>query len=302
MNTALIHQPIARTPDVSWQGTANIAAFFSVHLVCLAAFWTGVSRLAMGLMVGSFLIRMFGITAGYHRYFSHRTYKVNRVVQFAMAWIGCSSAQKGPLWWAAHHRAHHQNSDTRSDIHSPIREGFWWSHVGWILSSQYDDTNYKIIPDLARYPELMWMNKHFLVPPVVWGALCLLIGGAQGLVWGFFISTTLLWHATFLINSAAHLMGRRRFDTTDSSRNSVILALLTLGEGWHNNHHYFPSSTNQGFYWWEIDITYYALKLMQKIGLTKELRNPPQRVLELGRKIMTQRRSKSSDGKTPVSA
>jgi len=276
--------------STSWRGHVNVASFFLVHAACFGAIWTGVDSRAVLLALFSYLIRMFGITAGYHRYFSHRTYKANRVVQFVLGWIGCSSAQKGPLWWAAHHRRHHQNSDNRDDIHSPLREGFWWSHMGWILSEKYDDTNLKIIPDLARYPELLWLNRHFLVPPVVWGLGCALIGGWRGLVWGFFISTTILWHSTFLINSAAHLFGRRRFVTTDTSRNSFLLALLTLGEGWHNNHHFYPSSVNQGFYWWEIDVTYYVLRGMEKLGLAKELRKPPARVIALGREAPGEKR------------
>lgn len=267
---------------MSLAGKLNVVSFFLIHIACLAAFWTGVDAQALILCAASFGLRMFGITGGYHRYFSHKTYRVNRVVQFLMAWLGCSSAQKGPLWWAAHHRAHHLNADERTDIHSPVREGFWWSHAGWVLDTKYDETNEKLIPDLMKYPELVWMNKYFLVPPFLWGLLCIAIAGWKGAVWGFLISTVLLWHATFLINSAAHLFGRRRFETTDASRNSFILALLTLGEGWHNNHHYYPSATNQGFYWWELDVTYYGLKLMQFFGLAKDIRTPPARVLELG--------------------
>lgn len=270
-------------PRSSWKGKANIISFVLVHLVGLAAFWTGVTTGALLLAFGSYFIRMFAITAGYHRYFSHRSYKLGRITQFVIAWIGCSSAQKGPLWWAAHHRAHHQNADSPFDIHSPVRDGFLWSHMGWILSDKYDDTDYKRIPDLARFPELMWINKHFLVPPVVWALGCLIIGGPMGLVWGFFISTTVLWHSTFLINSASHLFGKRRFQTNDTSRNNWFLALLTLGEGWHNNHHYYPASVNQGFYWREIDITYYIIRLMSCVGLAKDLRRPPPQVLALGR-------------------
>ena len=261
----------------------NIVAVVLVHLACIGALWTGVDQKAVVLMAASFLLRMFGITGGYHRYFSHRTYKANRIVQFVLGWIGCSAAQKGPLWWAAHHRAHHQDADGRTDLHSPLRSGFFWSHMGWWISDLYEKTDTKKIPDLMRFPELRWMNRYFLVPPVVWALLCAWIDGWKGVVWGFFISTTLLWHATFLINSAAHMFGRRRFPTTDTSRNNFWLALITLGEGWHNNHHYFPSSVNQGFYWWEIDVTYYVLRCLRWLGLVSEFRFPPERVLELGR-------------------
>lgn len=276
-------ETVHEKPKSIWEGRANLIAVFLVHAACIAAVWTGVDAKALWLAFFSFAIRMFGITGGYHRYFSHRTFKANRVVQFALGWIGCSSAQKGPLWWAAHHRTHHQVADDRPDLHSPVREGFFWSHMGWWLSDKYDETDFKKIPDLSRFPELLWLNRHFLVPPIVWAALCGAIDGWKGVVWGFFISTVFLWHATFLINSAAHMFGRRRFQTTDASRNSFILAILTLGEGWHNNHHYFPSSVNQGFYWWEVDITYYILRTMAFFGLVSDLRKPPERVLALGR-------------------
>lgn len=264
------------------QAIINISAFAGVHLMCLAAFWNGVTKVALALFVASFLLRKFGITAGYHRYFSHRTYKTNRVGQFALACLGCSAAQKGPLWWAGHHRSHHQYSDAPEDLHSPMQKGVWYAHMGWILDTKYDETNFKIIHDFARYPELRWLNKHFLVPPILWAVLCFLIGGWPGLLWGFFISTTVLWHTTFLINSACHLFGKRRFQTRDQSRNSFLLALVTLGEGWHNNHHHYPSSVNQGFYWWEVDITFYALRFLKLLGLVWDLRLPPQKVLDEG--------------------
>lgn len=273
------------TREKSTHGHLNVLAFFLVHVACFTAIWTGVNTKAAILAVASYLIRMFAITAGYHRYFSHRTYQTSRFFQFVLGWIGCASAQKGPLWWAAHHRTHHLESDTPRDIHSPVRDGFWWAHVGWILSEKFDETDTKKIPDLVRFPELVWLNKHFLVPPVTWALACLAIGGAQGLAWGFFISTVVLWHSTFLINSAAHLFGTRRFPTTDDSRNNFWLAILTLGEGWHNNHHYFPSATNQGFYWWEIDVSFYVLKVFRSVGLVWGLRRPPQRILDLGKTL-----------------
>jgi stearoyl-CoA desaturase (delta-9 desaturase) len=268
---------------MTWSGRINIAAFYLAHAACFAAFWTGVDRTALAMCAGLFLVRKFGITAGYHRYFSHRTFKTSRAGQFLFALIGCAATQKGPLWWAGHHRSHHQDADQHADLHSPIQKGFWWAHVGWVLSNRYDETDFKNIPDYARYPELRWLNEHFLVAPVLLAAGCLAFHGLRGLVWGYFISTTVLWHTTFLINSACHLLGRQRYATKDTSKNSFLLALLTLGEGWHNNHHYYPSSVNQGFYWWEIDVTYYGLRVLSWFGLVWDLRVPPERVLELGR-------------------
>jgi len=222
---------------------------------------------------------MFFITGAYHRYFAHRTYKMGRVMQFLMALGGTMAVQKGVLWWAAHHRKHHKLSDQAGDVHSP-KDGLGWSHVGWILSHQHDETEWKWIRDFAKYPELVWLNRHFLVPPVVLAVTLFLLGGWSMLCCGFFLSTALLYHGTFTINSLAHVWGRRRYVTRDTSRNNFPLALLTLGEGWHNNHHYYQSSTNQGFFWWEIDISYYVIRMLSWVGLTWDLRTPPQHVLD----------------------
>jgi stearoyl-CoA desaturase (Delta-9 desaturase) len=254
--------------------------FFLIHLAALGVFlvdfkwWYAVVALAL------YAIRMFGITAVYHRYFSHRTYKTSRVFQFILAWIGASAAQKGPLWWAAHHRDHHKYSDMPQDIHSPRQRGFWYSHVGWILTNKNDATKIERIRDFAKYPELRWLNKWHLVPPTVLGVALYVIGGAPLLIWGLFLSTVVLWHATFTINSLSHVWGTRRYETTDDSVNNPLLALITLGEGWHNNHHHYMSSANQGFFWWEIDISYYIIKMFSWIGLVWDVRKPPKHILE----------------------
>ncbi len=257
--------------------------FFGVHLACLGALFTGVSWKAVALCFALYVVRMFGITAGYHRYFAHRSYRTSRFFQFVLAWIGCSAVQKGPLWWASHHRHHHQHSDQEMDVHSPEREGFWWSHVGWILCSKYETTDLDAIKDFAKYPELRWLNRLHVLPGVVLAVACFLLMSWQGLVWGFFISTVLLYHGTFVINSLCHMFGNVRYKTTDTSRNSLLLALITLGEGWHNNHHYYATSTNMGFFWWEIDVSYYTLKVLSFFGLIWDIKKPPQRVLEAAR-------------------
>ena len=254
--------------------------FWLVHLACIAALFTGVTWSAFAVCLALFWLRMFGVTAGYHRYFSHRSYKTSRPFQFVLALLGTLAVQKGVLWWAANHRVHHKNSDQEGDIHSPVQRGFWWSHVGWILAPDYEATDYERIPDMAKYPELRWLNEHYLLPPVALAALLFAIGGATWLVWGFFISTTLLWHSTFTINSLAHVWGRRRYDTGDASRNNVWLALLTMGEGWHNNHHRYMSSARQGFFWWEIDASYYTLVALSWFGLVWDLHQPPRKLLE----------------------
>jgi stearoyl-CoA desaturase (Delta-9 desaturase) len=252
--------------------------FVLVHLMPLGAVFTGVGWKEAALCVGLYYLRMFFITAGYHRYFAHRSYKLGRVMQFVMAFGGTLAAQKGVLWWAANHRHHHRYSDKPQDVHSPIR-GFWWSHIGWILCDKYSVTRWDLIRDFAKYPELRWLNRYWLVPPTLLGAACYFLGGASTLFIGFFLSTVLLYHGTFAVNSVAHLFGSRRYVTTDTSRNSFLVALITCGEGWHNNHHYFQSTANQGFFWWEVDLSYYALKALSFVGLAGGLRKPPRKVL-----------------------
>ncbi len=267
---------IERAADerVNWKTSIP---FLAVHFIPLLAIFTGVTTKA--LIVGAVLYfgRMFFITAGYHRYFSHRSYKTSRVFQFILAFGGSMAAQKGALWWASHHRLHHRFSDTERDIHSP-QKGFWWSHVGWILCDKYNATDYDLIKDFSRYPELVWLNKHDWVGPWTAGIAAYLVAGWSGLVVGFFGSTILLWHGTFTVNSLNHVFGRRRYATTDTSRNSAILALWTMGEGWHNNHHYYAASVRQGFFWWEFDLSFYILKLLSFVHVVRDLKVPPARV------------------------
>lgn len=256
--------------------------FIIMHLMPLCAFFTGVHFFDFVLCFILYASRMFFITAGYHRYFAHRSYKLNRLMQFIMAFGGTTAAQKGVLWWAGHHRHHHRYSDSDKDIHSPIK-GFWWSHVGWILSDDYKHTPFENIRDFAKYPELRWLNKYDLVPPTLLALIVFFIWGPSALFIGFFLSTALLYHGVFCINSLAHVFGKRRFVTNDSSRNSIFLALITGGEGWHNNHHHYQSSTKQGFYWWEIDLSYYILKIMSWFNLVKGIRKPPNAILKINR-------------------
>ncbi len=268
--------PRAADEKIQW---AQSFPFLIFHLLPLAAFWTGASWGDWVLCFSLYALRMFFITAGYHRYFAHRTYKLNRVMQFLMAFGAMTSSQKGVLWWSGYHRHHHRYSDQPEDIHSP-KKGFWWSHMGWITCSKYHKPDYRLIPDFAKYPELRFLDRFWALPPAILALAVGCWGGWSALWIGFVLSTVLLWHGTFTINSLAHVFGRRRYQTTDTSRNSFLLALITLGEGWHNNHHHYQASTNQGFFWWEIDITYYVLKLMAWVGLAKDLRKPPASVLK----------------------
>jgi stearoyl-CoA desaturase (Delta-9 desaturase) len=253
--------------------------FVLIHILAFGIFFVHFrwSYVAACMALGA--VRMFFVTAGYHRYFAHRSYKTSRVFQFVIAFLAMTSAQKGVLWWAGHHRHHHRHSDQDLDMHSPTLFGFLWAHVGWFITDKYDVTPLEYIGDFAKYPELRWLNKYHHVPPMVLAAVILLIGGWPLFVWGFCLSTVLIWHDTSTINSLAHLFGTRRYETTDTSRNNWLLALLTLGEGWHNNHHHFMASARQGFYWWEIDITYYTLKMLSWCGLVWDLRKVPAHLL-----------------------
>jgi stearoyl-CoA desaturase (delta-9 desaturase) len=287
MSTTTAMPPGTPTPVDAEQGAdstdwVSAIPFFAVHLAPLAAFFVAISWQDWVLCGVLYVARMFCITAGYHRYFSHRSYKMGRAAQFAMALGGTAAVQKGPLWWAGHHRIHHRYTDLDGDVHSP-RDGFWWSHVGWILSTRYKHTDLDAIKDFAAYPELRFLDRYSWVTPWALGAACFLLGGWGGLVIGFFLSTVLLWHGTFLVNSAAHLLGRRRFATPDTSRNSLVIAVITGGEGWHNNHHYLPASARQGFTWWEIDPTWYALRALAALHIVRDLKDPPARLLDQAR-------------------
>jgi stearoyl-CoA desaturase (delta-9 desaturase) len=287
MNSALTEPTDPSNPtgaDRSVDRTDWVAAipFFAVHVAPLAAFSVVVTWQDWVLCAVLYLTRMFCITAGYHRYFSHRSYRMGRVAQFLMAFGGTTALQKGPLWWAGHHRLHHRFSDQDDDVHSP-RDGFWWSHVGWILSTKYKSTDLSTIKDFASFPELRLLERFQWVGPWMLAIACLLIGGWGGLLIGFFLSTVLLWHGTFLVNSMAHLVGRRRYATPDTSRNSMIIAVITGGEGWHNNHHYLPASCRQGFTWWEYDPTWYVLRGLAAIRVVRDLKDPPARLLDQAR-------------------
>ncbi len=263
-----------------WQRQPLLSAtlYWTIHAACALVFVTGVGPFEIALCLGLFWLRLFGITGGYHRYFSHRAFKTSRAFQFLLALLGCAATQKGPLWWAAHHRRHHAYSDQPGDVHSP-REGFWHAHQGWIFGGRWDATELARVPDLAAFPELVWLDRWHVVPPLALAFGCWAVGGLPGLVWGFCVSTTLLWHATYTINSLSHRFGTQRYATGDDSRNNFWLALLTLGEGWHNNHHFYMASARQGFFWWEIDPTYYVLRGLAVLGIVRDLREPPARIL-----------------------
>ncbi|HEV2557603.1 MAG TPA: acyl-CoA desaturase [Microvirga sp.] len=259
--------------------------FILAHLACFAAIWTGVTWEAVAIAVAFYWLRMFAIGAGYHRYFSHRAYSTGRVFQFILAFLAQSTAQKSVLWWAAKHRHHHLFSDTEHDVHSPRQSGFLYSHVGWIFAEKHGDTDLVKVADFAKYPEILWLHKYELLPATVLALVAFLIGGWPGLVVGFFWSTVAVYHGTFCINSLAHVHGKKRYVTGDDSRNNWLLAFFTMGEGWHNNHHAYQSSVRQGFRWWELDPTYYILKMLSWVGIVWDLKTPPEAVLKNEQKL-----------------
>jgi stearoyl-CoA desaturase (delta-9 desaturase) len=295
-------KPVPPDETLDWVGMLpfwGIQAAAVVSVIVLGWSWSGL-LLALGL----YAVRMFGLTAGYHRYFAHRSYKTSRAFQFLLALLGASATQKGPLWWAGHHRTHHKYSDEPRDPHSVKQRGFWWAHLGWILVQKYAPTDVARIKDFAAYPELRWLNRWHLVPPIALIVTLYLLGGGWAVVWGFLVSNTLLWHGTFCVNSLAHLFGRRAYDTSDNSRNSFIIAIFTLGEGWHNNHHHYQASERQGFYWWQLDITHIVLRAMSWVRLVWDLNEPPRHVRDrrLGRGPVPEPVDASGESSVPVVA
>lgn len=264
---------------VEW---ARLLPFALLHVGCLGAIWTGVSWFAAAVCVALYAVRMFAITAVYHRYLSHRSYDAPRWLVFVGAWTAAAAAQRGPLWWAAHHRRHHRHSDREGDAHSPLHGRFWWSHVGWFTTRRNFRTDLQQLPDLRDHAELRWLDRFDVAAPLSLLVFLYVLGeslavhapsletnGWQLVVWGFCVSTTLVFHVTSMVNSVCHLFGSRPWKTADQSRNLPWLALLTFGEGWHNNHHYCPGSVRQGFRWWQFDLSFYALWVMERFGLVK---------------------------------
>jgi stearoyl-CoA desaturase (Delta-9 desaturase) len=292
-DSRLANEDRAAQRRVDW---LRVVPFLLLHAACFAVIWVGFSWTALAVAIALYVLRAFALTAFYHRYFSHRAFATSRVLQFVFAAIGASAVQRGPLWWAAHHRHHHAHADSSEDVHSPRAHGFLWSHAGWFMARENFRTRWHLVEDFARYPELRFLDRFDLAVPALLAASLYFIGealarhapalgtnGAQLLVWGFFVSTVFLYHVTFMVNSVAHRFGRRRYATRDDSRNNVWVALLTLGEGWHNNHHHFPGAARHGFFWWELDLTYFGLRLLKTLGLVWDLRFAPAAIVQARR-------------------
>jgi len=285
-------EPIDPSKDPHRIDWVQSSPFFFMHIMCLGVLWVGWSSTAVAVAVALYILRMFAITGFYHRYFSHRAFRTTRTCQFIFALAGATAVQRGPLWWAAHHRTHHRYSDKKQDLHSPHHTGFWWSQIGWLTSKQNFATKHNLVGDFSKFPELQFLNRFDTMVPFLFAVSVFGFGellhayapglgtnGMQMLIWGFFISTVVLLHGTSTINSLSHLLGKKRYDTHDESRNNPYLAIITLGEGWHNNHHHYASSARQGFFWWEIDITYYGLVVLSWLGLIWDLRPVPSQYL-----------------------
>src|ERR1043165_6663142 len=295
-HSSLQSEEDGRTPlKVDW---LRLMPFIGVHLACFAVIWVGWSWPAVIVAGALYFFRMFAITGFYHRYFSHRSYSTSRFMQFLLAGAGNSSVQRGPLWWAAHHRHHHRTSDQPEDRHSPKQQGFLWAHMGWISAKANFRTDMKLVPDLAKFPELVFLDRYDTMIPFALAVSCLGLGwglnafwpelgtsALQMFIWGVCISTVAVAHGTFTVNSLTHLIGRQVYPSKDTSKNSLIIALITLGEGWHNNHHYYQSCTRQGFRWWQVDITYYMLWMMSCVGLVWDMKPVPKKVIDAAGKL-----------------
>ena len=284
-NSHYVENTNSANNQIDWP---RVIPFVMLHLACFGIIYVGFSWFALLFALALYVFRMFAITAFYHRYFAHKAFKTSRIGQFIFAVLGASAVQRGPLWWASHHRNHHAHSDEVVDAHSPHQHGFLWSHIGWFLSRANFSTQLDRVKELAHFPELRFLDRFDVVIPIALGASIYWLGemlaltaphlntnGFQLFIWGFILSTVLLYHGTFCVNSLAHVWGKRRYATRDHSRNNALIALITLGEGWHNNHHHFPGSAKQGFYWWEIDFTYYGLRLLAALGIIWDLKTVP---------------------------
>ena len=253
----------------------SLSPLVAVHLALFAAPFLSFSWLSVLLIVLVTRFSGFGVTVGLHRYFAHRSFKTSRWFQFLLAAAGCTALQKGPLWWVVHHRLHHQKSDEPGDPHSPVVDGFWYGHVGWLFARDLMHPDHDTVRDLTKYPELVWLDSLWMIPGVLLAGLCYLIDGWSGVVFGFCLSVVFIFQVTFAINSVGHLWGRQRFDTGEGSRNNFVLGILAMGEGWHNNHHRAPSSASHGFAWYELDMSFRFICALRKLGVVWDVIGPP---------------------------
>jgi stearoyl-CoA desaturase (delta-9 desaturase) len=271
-----------------------ILIFWAVQASAVLVFFVPFTWGLLALWAVSHFSRAVGLTLAFHRYFAHRAFQMNRATRFFWAFVGTAAMQKGPLWWAGHHVNHHRFADREGDPHSPMVSGVYYAHIGWFLNDARNDrlepTN-PVVRDFSTAPEIAFLDRYFFVPPLLLATTMFLMGGFTWLVWGFCVPTMTLAHATFAINTVNHMFGSRRFDTIDESRNNPLTALFAAGEGWHNNHHRYQRAARNGFYWWEIDLTWYAIRAMALLGLAWDLQPVPDRVYAEARATKARRAS-----------
>lgn len=269
---------------------AFVLPLILLHLACALVFAVGASKVAVAAFLITTTAQIFGITTGFHRLLAHQAFKTSRVFRFLLAGLGVLAGQNGPLWWVSHHRQHHGHADADGDTHSP-RGSFFWGHMGWLFSPRCIPYRHELVRDLDRLPEMRWLERHSYVVTLGYAFAMFLLGeawgrldpeagtsGAQLVLWGSVLSTVFCYHAIWSANSVGHRFGTRRFPTHDNSRNNLLVSLVTLGDGWHHNHHFCPWSARHGFRWWEIDVNYAVLRLLAWAGVVWDLRLPPERV------------------------
>ena len=283
MPSAAIALPTSVPTRPVWYRVTRIALSLSpllaVHFALVAipfvefTWWSVLAIFVVTRIVG------LGVTVGLHRYFSHHSFKTSRGFQFLLAFAGCTALQKGPLWWAIHHRLHHRHSDRPDDPHSPVVSGFWYGHVGWLFSRDLMNPDPTVVRDLTRYPELVWLDRFWMLPGLLLAATAYALLGMNGLLYGYCLSVVFVFQVTFAVNSIGHLWGPQRDATGEGSRNNMLLGYLAMGDGWHNNHHRAPSSARHGFAWYELDIAYQFIKFLNLVGLAWDVKQPPTSIM-----------------------
>lgn len=277
-NNSLSAAQESRPPlTLNW---VSVAFFATIHALALLAPWF-FSWSALGITIFlHWLFGSIGICLGYHRLLTHRSFQVPKWLEYIIATIGALAVQGGPIFWVASHRLHHAHPEDEVKDPYSARRGFWWSHMLWLFCQNQQFFDYeaykKFAPDLARDSFYRWLNRYFLLLQIPLGLLLYVLGGWSFVIYGMFLRLVLLWHSTWLINSASHLRGYQTYGVDDGSRNLWWAALLTYGEGWHNNHHAQPHVAPAGRQWWEVDVTWWAIQVLKTFGLAKKVVMPPQ--------------------------
>jgi len=268
-NVAEINQ--SESEKIQWVTLTTVTLFHVMALVALFYFsWSNL----LAALVTWWIAGSWGIGMGYHRLLTHRGFKAPKWLEYFLSFCGTLGLQSGAINWVTTHRLHHAFTETDEDPHSP-RNGTYWAHMGWIFrgkaQNQDEATQLRYAPDLMKDKVHVWMSNYYWVTPIVAAVILYAIGGFSMVLWGVFLRQVIGWHSTWLVNSATHLWGSRRFETRDDSRNNGLIAALTFGEGWHNNHHAHPRSAKHGLTWYEFDVNWLQIKFLEKIGLVSDV-------------------------------